>query len=374
MSAPSPEGQAPAAKRQRVAVAAADAAGDAPASRRDAAARASAPASPASPAPPAVAAPPAAPRVLIWDLDETLIIFNSLLDRSFVPVDCAATSRRALAGVLPPVLELRELAAERERLANAWSTLVLSVCDENFFFRCLEDCESTMLTDHEGDDDGAPLSDYDFDEDALGRLARHRFTRLEAAEGRVRAGEPAAGSPAALAPPPALSEAQRRRLTAYRLRVAGQRYAAGVPLRGAEAEAWHRLYAETDAFSQRWLSAGRTAVEEAAAAGFTNVLVTAGCLLPTLAKLQLFKLDGLFEAPHAVMSARGEGKAACFAKIAARYGPDARFCVIGDGCEEAEAARALNWPLLAISPVVVDGGMPPHSITVDVLRRRIGEE
>ncbi len=311
--------------------------------------------------------------MLIWDLDETLIIFNSLLDRSFLPVDCAATSRRAFAGVAPPVLEFREMAAERERLANAWSTLVLSVCDDTFFFRCLESCESTQVSDHAGDDDGASLAGYDFEEDELGRLANHRQTRHEAAEGRVRGGQPSAGPPAS-AQPPALSDADRRRLTAYRLRAAGERYAAGSPLRGAEAEAWHRLYAETDAFSQRWLSAGRTAVEDAAAAGFVNVLVTAGCLLPTLAKLVLFKLDALFEAPHAIMSARGEGKAACFAKIAARYGADARFCVIGDGCEEAEAARALQWPLIAISPVIMDGGMPPHSIDVDVLRRRFGEE
>jgi hypothetical protein len=40
----------------------------------------------------------------------------------------------------------------------------------------------------------------------------------------------------------------------------------------------------------------------------------------------------------------------------------------------AEAARALQWPLIAISPVIMDGGMPPHSIDVDVLRRRFGEE
>ena len=364
-SASAEEEPRPASKRQRVERDAAADAGDAlPRSGAAASAREASPASPAR----AVAAPPGAPRVIIWDLDETLIIFNSLLDRSFLPVDCAATSRRAFAGRAPPVLEFREMAAERERLANAWSTLVLSVCDDRFFFRCLDSDESTMLTDCAEDDDGAPLADYDFDDDPLGRLAGHRFTRAEAAEGRVRASEPAGGAP------PTLSPEERRRLTAYRLRMAGERYAAGTPLRGEEAEAWHRLYAETDTFSQRWLSAGRTAVEDAAAAGFVNVLVTAGCLLPTLAKLQLFKLSDLFEAPHAVLSARGEGKAACFAKIAARYGPDARFCVVGDGCEEAEAARALQWPLLAISPVVIDGGMPPHSINVDVLRRRFGDE
>ena len=306
------------------------------------------------------------PRVVIWDLDETLIIFNSLLDRSFLPVDCPETSRRAFARNAPPVLEFREMAAERERLANAWSALVLSTCDSHFFFRCLESCESTQLTDHAADDDGAPLHDHDFDADLLGRLVNQRMTRHEAAEVCAGVGDGAGELLARAA-------AERARLTAYRLRVAGERYAAGAPLSGAEAEAWHKLYADTDAFSQRWLSAGRTAVEEAAAAGFVNVLVTAGCLLPTLAKLVLFKLDALFEAPHAVFSARREGKAACFAKIAARYGPDARFCVIGDGDEEAAAAYAVKWPLIRISPVFGEGAVPPHAITADVLRSRFDE-
>ena len=303
------------------------------------------------------------PRVVIWDLDETLIIFNSLLDRSFLPVDCPATARKAFARAAPPVLEFREMAAERERLANAWSTLVLATCDSHFFFRCLESCESTQLTDHEADDDGAPLDEHDFDADPLGRLVNQRLPRQEAAEVRAGAGEGAAE-------PHSPSAADRARLTAYRLRVAGERYAAGAPLSGAAAEAWHKLYEDTDSFSQRWLSAGRTAVEEAAAAGFINVLVTAGCLLPTLAKLLLFKLDGLFKAPHAVLSARREGKAACFAKITARYGADARFCVIGDGDEEAAAAYAVKWPLIRISPVFAEGAVPPHAITADVLRSR----
>ena len=302
------------------------------------------------------------PRVVIWDLDETLIIFNSLLDRSFLPVDCPATSRNAFARAAPPVLEFRQMAAERERLANAWSSLVLSTCDSHFFFRCLESCESTQLTDHAADDDGAPLHDHDFDADPLGRLVNQRMPRQEAALPGDGAAEPHVPS-----------AEERARLTAYRLRVAGERYAAGAPLSGAAAEAWHKLYADTDAFSQRWLSAGRTAVEEAAAAGFVNVLVTAGCLLPTLAKLVLFKLDSLFEAPHAVLSARREGKAACFAKIAARYGPDARFCVIGDGDEEAAAAYAVKWPHIRISPVFSEGAVPPHAITADVLRSRFDE-
>ena len=331
-----------------------------PPSAADALAQA-APCVPRSPgAPPQLAQPP---RVVIWDLDETLIIFNSLLDRSFLPVDCPATSRRAFARLAPPVLEFREMAAERERLANAWSTLVLATCDSHFFFRCLESCESTQLTDHAADDDGAPLAEYDFDADQLGRLVSQRVPRREAAE--VRGGAAEAEH--------ALTPEARRRLTADRLRGAGERYAAGAPLSGAEAEAWHKLYADTDAFSQRWLTAGRAAVEEAAAAGFVNVLVTAGCLLPTLAKLVLFKLDGLFEAPHAVLSARREGKAACFARIAARYGPDARFCVIGDGDEEAAAAYAARWPLIRISPVFAEGTVPPHAITADVLRQRFDE-
>jgi hypothetical protein len=72
-------------------------------------------ASPAQPPPPPLRARAGAD-VVVWDLDETLIVFNSLLDRSFTPVDDAATGRAALPRALPPIVELRCARGMRRQL------------------------------------------------------------------------------------------------------------------------------------------------------------------------------------------------------------------------------------------------------------------
>lgn len=43
------------------------------------------------------------------------------------------------------------------------------------------------------------------------------------------------------------------------------------------------------------------------------------------------------------------GKLQCFSWIKARFNsPKVRFCVIGDGLEECEAARSMNWPFVKV--------------------------
>lgn len=43
------------------------------------------------------------------------------------------------------------------------------------------------------------------------------------------------------------------------------------------------------------------------------------------------------------------GKLQCFEWIKARFnGPNVRFCVIGDGWEEGEAAQLMQWPFIKI--------------------------
>ncbi len=223
-------------------------------------------------------------------------------------------------------------------------------------------------------DDGAPVSAACFAADALTAHAAHREAVAARAE-RLTAGVVAALTPQQPQQPPPLSAAEQLRLTARRLRAAKQRYAAGAEAAlpaSADAAEWRALLRDTDAFSQRWLSTAAAAVADAAAAGCVNVLVTAGCLLPTLAKLLLFGLDHLFPA-GVIFSARREGKAACFARIAARFGPGARYLAVGDGAEEAAAARALRWPLLPVAPLAVDGALPPHAITAELLLRRLDD-
>lgn len=78
-----------------------------------------------------------------------------------------------------------------------------------------------------------------------------------------------------------------------------------------------------------------------------HVAVTSGQLVPSLAKLLLFRLDAAF-LPEDVFSSRGVGKAACFARVAGRHPPGTAFVVVGDGAEEEEAARVRGWPLIRV--------------------------
>ena len=86
------------------------------------------------------------------------------------------------------------------------------------------------------------------------------------------------------------------------------------------------------------------------------VCVSAGHLLPTLAKLALFGLASFF-GPGAVLSSRGlaGGKGAVFQTLADEAGPGAAFCVVGDGAEEERAARARGWPFVRVGPVAAGG-------------------
>lgn len=83
-----------------------------------------------------------------------------------------------------------------------------------------------------------------------------------------------------------------------------------------------------------------------------NVVVTTGQLVPTLAKLLLFRLAAAFP-PESIYSARNQGKQHCFDLIRARFGAAARYCVIGApprlACLECLAlARALCEEFLAM--------------------------
>lgn len=53
----------------------------------------------------------------------------------------------------------------------------------------------------------------------------------------------------------------------------------------------------------------------------------------------------------AVYSSWDVGKVQCFQWIKERFDhPNVRFCVIGDGWEECEAARIMKWPFVKIDP------------------------
>lgn len=98
------------------------------------------------------------------------------------------------------------------------------------------------------------------------------------------------------------------------------------------------MYGETDALTGGWLShacalLGDCTSQLAGAAEqegreVTHVAVTSGQLVPSLAKLLLFKLGAHIASEH-VWSSRHCGKAACFELVRQRFGAACSYVAIG---------------------------------------------
>ncbi|XP_047167471.1 eyes absent homolog isoform X1 [Vigna umbellata] len=259
--------------------------------------------------------------VYVWDMDETLVLLNSLLKSSY------AEAFNGLKDVQKGV-----------EIGRMWENLILQTCDDYFFYEQIENYNKPFLDALAQYDDGSDLSDYDFNKDELG------------------------------APQ---DDANKRKL-AYRHRVIAQKYIQGLQniLDQETIKHWDELYDKTDEYTDRWLSSARTFLKEClgededAVSSITssdtsynstnvkhvNVLVTSGSLIPSLVKCLLFRLDSLISHGN-VYSSWEVGKIQCFRWIKERFNhPNVRFCVFGDGWEECEAAEIMRWPFVKIDP------------------------
>ncbi|QCD81450.1 eyes absent homolog [Vigna unguiculata] len=259
--------------------------------------------------------------VYVWDMDETLVLLNSLLKSSY------AEAFNGLKDVQKGV-----------EIGRMWENLILQTCDDYFFYEQIENYNKPFLDALAQYDDGRDLSDYDFNKDELG------------------------------APQ---DDANKRKL-AYRHRVIAEKYIQGLQniLDQETIKHWDELYDKTDEYTDRWLSSARTflkeclgededAVSSVASSDISynstnvkhvNVLVTSGSLIPSLVKCLLFRLDSLISHGN-VYSSWEVGKTQCFRWIKERFNhPNVRFCVFGDGWEECEAAEIMRWPFVKIDP------------------------
>ncbi|KAK9833852.1 hypothetical protein WJX74_007877 [Apatococcus lobatus] len=253
--------------------------------------------------------------VLVWDLDETLITFHSLINGSFA----AGAS-----------LQVQDTTRE---LGGRWEHAALDLLDTHFFYDELDDHN----LEHIGDADQA---------------RGHEQPSFGLSEGLTAHSLPAA----------TWAHVQ-------------QRYNGGLAsLAGpGQAEHWAQLYEATNELTGGWLqhgaqllrdctavakaapaaatqaaSAGEHAAQRQAPAHVANVLVSAGQLVATLAKLLLFRLDGYFPIEN-VYSSAVRGKQQCFARIQQRFHQATSFCVIGDSEEEQQAAESQRWHFTRIS-------------------------
>ncbi|KAA8522067.1 hypothetical protein F0562_012619 [Nyssa sinensis] len=216
--------------------------------------------------------------------------------------------------------------------------IILQVCDEYFFYEQIENCNNPFLDALSQYDDGLDLSDYDFNQDGFSS---------------------------------SYDDINKRKL-AYRHRVIAEKYKKGLHslLDQDVIKLWDDLYDVTDSYTDRWLSSARACLEQCSGGNkeltscidsadgisystdtkfqHVNVLVTSGSLIPSLVKCLLFRLDDLITYRN-VYSSWEVGKLQCFSWIRERFsGPNVRFCVIGDGWEECEAAQTMRWPFVKI--------------------------
>ncbi|KAF5401030.1 hypothetical protein PHET_05305 [Paragonimus heterotremus] len=306
-------------------------------------------------------------RVFVWDLDETLIIFHTLLTGYYA-------HRYGKDPTLAGAYGLR------------MEELIYNLADIHFFYNELEDCDQVHIEDVRGDDTGQDLSTYCFATDEftcnLGGGAHPSSTTstLSANSGLLSScGLSVEGVPTTTAcgsnplstsfndsldstgilsstVPTAIVRGGMdwMRKLAFRYRRIRDLYSAyryNVPalLGSAKAHQWLTLRSNLDLLTDCWLSLAHRATEQIASRWESaNVVVTTTQLIPALAKLLLYGFGGAFPIEN-VYSATKIGKESCFERIAAKFGRKSTFVVIGDGKEEEDAAKQLHWPFWRIS-------------------------
>jgi eyes absent family protein 2 len=242
--------------------------------------------------------------VYIWDMDETLILLKSLITGTYAE----------------PFNGIKDI-QKGIQIGKTWENHILQVCDDYFFYEQIENCNKPFLDAMTQYDDGQDLSNYNFSEDGFGPLD---------------------------------DDVNKKKL-AYRHRAIAAKYKKGLfsVFNEDMMKFWNDLYDATDKYTDRWLSSARACLEEISRGDKVqnvNILVTSGSLIPSLVKGLLFRLDDFIPVEN-VYSSWEVGKPQCFSYIKERFtDPNVRFCVIGDGWEECEAAQIMKWPFVQIDP------------------------
>ncbi|KAH0521676.1 Eyes absent-like protein 1 [Microtus ochrogaster] len=243
-------------------------------------------------------------RVFIWDLDETIIVFHSLLTGSY--------ANRY--GRDPPTSVSLGLRMEE---------MIFNLADTHLFFNDLEECDQVHIDDVSSDDNGQDLSTYNFGTDGFPAAATS--ANLCLATG-VRGG------------------VDWMRKLAFRYRRVKEIYNTyknnvGGLLGPAKREAWLQLRAEIEALTDSWLTLALKALSLIhSRTNCVNILVTTTQLIPALAKVLLYGLGIVFPIEN-IYSATKIGKESCFERIIQRFGRKVVYVVIGDGVEEEQGAK-----------------------------------
>ncbi|XP_006839281.1 PREDICTED: eyes absent homolog 2 isoform X1 [Chrysochloris asiatica] len=253
-------------------------------------------------------------RVFVWDLDETIIIFHSLLTGTFASRYGKDTTTSVRIGLM-------------------MEEMIFNLADTHLFFNDLEDCDQIHVDDVSSDDNGQDLSTYNFSADGF-----HSSTP----GANLCLGSGVHGGVDWMRKLAFRYRRVKEMYNTYKNNVGGL---IGAPKR----ETWLQLRAELEALTDLWLTHSLKALNLInSRPNCVNVLVTTTQLIPALAKVLLYGLGSVFPIEN-IYSATKTGKESCFERIMQRFGRKAVYVVIGDGVEEEQGAKKHNMPFWRIS-------------------------
>ncbi|KAM4771420.1 protein phosphatase EYA4 isoform 7-T7 [Rhinophrynus dorsalis] len=253
-------------------------------------------------------------RVFVWDLDETIIIFHSLLTGTFAQKYGKDSPTAVTLG-----LRMEEM--------------IFNLADAHLFFNDLEECDQVHVDDVSSDDNGQDLSSYSFATDGFRAAASSTTLCLPTG---VRGG------------------VDWMRKLAFRYRRVKELYNTyknnvGGLFGPAKREAWLQLRADLEVLTDSWLSNALKSLSLISTrSNSVNVLVTTTQLIPALSKVLLYSLGGVFPIEN-IYSATKIGKESCFQRIVSRFGSHITYVVVGDARDEEHAASQNNMPFWRIS-------------------------
>ncbi|XP_069827698.1 eyes absent homolog 3 [Dendropsophus ebraccatus] len=253
-------------------------------------------------------------RVFLWDLDETIIIFHSLLTGSYAQKY----------GKDPTLVVGSGLAMEE---------MIFEVADTHLFFNDLEECDQVHVEDVASDDNGQDLSNYSFTTDGFNGSA---VNRNHPATTGVQGG----------------MDWMRKLAFRYRKVVeVYEKYKNNVSalLGPQRRDSLQRLRSDIETLTDGWLgTALKCLLLIQSRKNCVNVLITTTQLVPALAKVLLYGLGEIFPIEN-IYSATKIGKESCFERIVTRFGKKVTYVVIGDGRDEEMAAKQHNMPFWRIT-------------------------
>ncbi|KAM4700482.1 protein phosphatase EYA3 isoform 2-T2 [Discoglossus pictus] len=253
-------------------------------------------------------------RVFLWDLDETIIIFHSLLTGSYAQKY----------GKDPSLVVGSGLAMEE---------MIFEVADTHLFFNDLEECDQVHVEDVSSDDNGQDLSNYSFSTDGFNGTAGSRNHT------------PNAGVQGGMDWMRKLAFRYRRVIEVY------EKHKSNVSglLSPQRRDSLQRLRADIETLTDGWLgTALKCLLLIQSRKNCVNVLITTTQLVPALAKVLLYGLGEVFPIEN-IYSATKIGKDSCFERIVTRFGKKVTYVVIGDGRDEEMAAKQHNMPFWRIA-------------------------